>query len=118
MGEGSPSPAERTRVPVSTPGGILTSTRACSRTAPAPPQAGHFSGMTWPEPWQWWQVRAMEKKPWVSRSSPEPPQTGQALGAVPGLAPLPRQGSQRRVLGISSSFSTPKAASSSESSRW
>ena len=74
--------------------------------------------MTRPCPWQWWQVRAMEKKPWVSRSSPVPPQVGQARGEVPGLAPEPWHGSQRRALGISRIFSTPKAASSRVSSRW
>ena len=68
--------------------------------------------ITRPDPPQWWQVRAMEKKPWVSRISPEPPQVGQARGPVPGLAPLPWQDSQGRARGMVMRATVPKAASS------
>ena len=36
----------------------------------------------------------MEKKPWVARTRPAPPQVLQVVGLVPGLAPEPSQVSQ------------------------
>jgi hypothetical protein len=42
-----------------------------------------------PLPWQFEQGWEIEKIPWLSDSIPRPLQTGQTLGLVPGLAPLP-----------------------------
>jgi hypothetical protein len=44
-------------------------------TVPAPPQRVHG-----------WLI---EKKPWLSEVTPRPLQTGQIVGAVPGVAPEP-----------------------------
>ena len=44
-----------------------------------------------PLPWQLEHGCDIEKMPWLWASTPRPPQTGQTLGAVPGLAPLPWQ---------------------------
>ncbi len=74
--------------------------------------------MTRPAPWQWWQVRAMEKNPCVSRISPAPPQVGQVFGPVPGFAPEPWQVSQGFGRGMVMRDTVPKAASSKPISRW
>ena len=58
-------------------------------TRPAPSQLLQGSAMKRPVPWHLWQVCWIEKKPCCSRTWPEPPQVGQVLGWVPGLAPLP-----------------------------
>ena len=57
--------------------------------------------MTWPRPWQFGQVRSMEKKPWAARTRPTPAQVGQVFGLVPGLAPLPVHSSHWIVVGSS-----------------
>ncbi len=41
----------------------------------------------------------MEKKPWLRRTRPAPPQVPQAVGLVPGLAPEPSQVSQVMAAG-------------------
>ena len=56
----------------------------------------------------------MEKKPCVSRISPEPPQVPHVFGLVPGFAPEPWQVSHRRGRGILSRAVVPKAAFSKE----
>ena len=42
----------------------------------------------------------MEKKPWLARTRPWPPQVWQLVGWEPGLAPDPSQVSQVWVEGI------------------
>ena len=74
--------------------------------------------MTRPCPWQWWQVRAIEKKPWVSRTSPAPPQVGQVRGPVPGFAPEPLQVAHGFGRGMVMRAVVPNAASSKAISRW
>jgi len=97
---------------VSTPARTFTSRLAFSRVVPWPLQVGQRSTITRPAPPQCWQVRAMEKKPWVNRSSPVPPQVGQARGPVPGLAPEPWHSSQVLARGTVTWMVVPKAASS------
>ena len=63
--------------------------------------------MTSPRPWQFGQVRSMEKKPCVARTRPEPPQVGHCFGFEPGLAPVPEQASQVIEVGILSSAVLP-----------
>ena len=41
----------------------------------------------------------MEKKPWLARTRPWPPQVGHCLGLEPGLAPVPEQASQAIEVG-------------------
>ena len=49
----------------------------------------------------------MEKKPWLARTRPAPPQPLQVVGLVPGLAPVPSQASQVRAAGTTMSTSAP-----------
>ena len=56
-----------------------------------PPQVGHGSSITVPEPWQLEHGWEIEKIPWLWASTPRPLQTGQTFGVVPGLAPVPWQ---------------------------
>ncbi len=56
--------------------------------------------MTLPRPWQFGQVRSIEKKPCVARTRPWPPQVGQVFGFEPALAPEPEQTSQVVAVGI------------------
>jgi hypothetical protein len=63
--------------------------RRTVRWAPVPPHVGQGSSITVPEPWQFEHGCEMEKIPWLSDSTPRPLHTGQTLGLVPGLAPLP-----------------------------
>ncbi len=60
-----------------------------------------------PEPPQRGQVRSIEKKPWVARTRPAPPQVAQAVGLVPGLQPEPLQSSQAREAGTLISTAEP-----------
>ena len=80
------------------------SVQGLSMTRPPPPQAG--------------QARAMEKKPWLTRISPAPPQVVQTFGLVPGLAPEPLQVAQSSRRGMTTSLEPPNAASSKVISRW
>ncbi len=49
----------------------------------------------------------MEKKPWLARTRPAPPQVPQMVGLVPGLAPEPSQASQVMEAGTVISTSAP-----------
>ena len=49
----------------------------------------------------------MEKKPWVARTRPAPPQALQVVGLVPGWAPEPSQVSQVSAAGTTISTSEP-----------
>jgi hypothetical protein len=98
-------------------GGIFTSSVFCFLTRPAPPQSRQGSGMILPLPWHFGQVCWIEKKPCCMRTWPWPPQVGQVLGWVPGLAPLPWQVPHSSTAGMRIVFSAPRAASSSVISR-
>ena len=73
------------RVPSSTPAGMLTDSVRSRVTRPAPAQALQGSSMISPRPWQVGQVRSIEKKPWLARTRPWPPQVGQAARLGAGL---------------------------------
>src|SRR5690349_825804 len=105
------------RVPSSTPAGMLTESVRSRVTRPAPPQDAQGSSITSPRPWQFGQVRSMEKNPCVARTLPAPPQVGQVLGLEPDFAPEPEQASQVMEVGIFSSAVVPWKASSREISR-
>lgn len=60
-----------------------------------------------PEPPQRGQARSMEKKPCEARTRPWPLQVVQAVGLVPGLAPVPSQASQVMAAGTTISTSAP-----------
>ena len=49
----------------------------------------------------------MEKKPWLARTRPAPPQPVQVVGLVPGRAPEPSQVSQLSEAGTVISTSEP-----------
>src|SRR4051794_2463931 len=87
----SPLPASRIREPPLTPGGMFTRYFLSSRSRPCPPQVGHGSSITVPEPPQRAHGRVIENRPWPCDSTPRPWQTGQTTGEVPGRAPVPRQ---------------------------
>src|SRR3954454_16354425 len=87
----SPLPASRIREPSLTPGGMFTRYFLSSRSRPWPPQVGHGSSMTVPEPPQRAHGRVIENRPWPWDSTPRPWHTGQTTGEVPGRAPVPRQ---------------------------
>ena len=53
------------------------------------------------------QARSIEKKPWLARTRPAPPQPPQTVGLVPGLAPEPSQVSQVMEAGTLISTSEP-----------
>src|SRR3954468_21484617 len=61
------------------------------RTEPAPSHVGHGSSMIAPVPPQREHGWEIENRPWPWDSMPRPWQRGQTCGAVPGLAPVPRQ---------------------------
>ncbi len=108
----SPLPAMRTLLPSRTPAGMLTLSRLIVRRAPQPPQVAHGSSMIEPEPPQRWHGFEIEKTPWPCCSTPRPWQTGQIVGAVPGLAPEPWQVSQVVEVGTASDVCVPSTASS------
>src|SRR5919197_5284970 len=87
----SPLPGSRIREPSLTPGGMFTRYFLSSRRRPSPPQVGHGSSITVPEPPQRLHGRVIENSPWPWDSTPRPWQTGQTAGEVPGRAPVPRQ---------------------------
>ena len=70
----------------------VTSARRATR--PAPPQVSHGSGISWPVPWHVPHGAVVISVPKTLRRalwiSPVPPHVRQAIGAVPGCAPLPR----------------------------
>ena len=84
---------------------------------PAPWQVRQGSGITLPEPPQRGQARSMEKKPWLARTRPWPPQVWQLCACVPGRAPDPSQVSQVMAAGTLISTSAPANACSSVISR-
>ena len=49
----------------------------------------------------------MAKKPCEARTRPAPPQVGQVVGLVPGLAPTPSQASQVKAVAAVISTSEP-----------
>src|SRR3954470_3005811 len=57
--------------------------------APVPAHVGHGSSMTVPLPPQREHGCEIENRPWPCDSTPRPWQTGQIVGLVPGLAPVP-----------------------------
>src|SRR3972149_11142301 len=108
----SPSPEILSLEPESTPGGTFTVSSLVFLVLPVPRQSGHGSRMTEPAPLHAEHVLAMLKKPCWNVTCPLPPHVVQVVGTVPGRAPEPRHSSQLRVLGTSTFFSVPKAASS------
>ena len=113
----SPSPARRIRVPVSTPGGMLTDRVRSFSVRPCPPQDRHGFLTIWPSPAQVGQVRSTVKKPCWARTLPMPEQVGQVTGSAPPSAPVPRQVSQATEAGTLMVFWTPLNASSSVTRR-
>ena len=117
----SPSPLRRICIPSSTPGGIdtLILRVVCTRFCPRQVEQGVET--TSPSPSQRGQVPTLTNDPKMDcctrRISPVPWHCGQRIGVVPGSAPLPWQFEQVSRRGISSSFSTPKTASSKDSVR-
>ena len=95
------------RVPSSTPAGMLTFSVLSRRTRPWPAQLRHGLSITWPAPWQVWQVRSTVKKPCWARSRPRPWQVGHCCGLEPASAPLPWQTSQATELGTRTVASVP-----------
>ena len=87
------------RAPSSTPAGMRTESVRSRRTWPMPWQSPQGSSTRRPDPPQRGQARSMEKKPWVARTRPWPPQALQVVGLVPGLAPEPSQVSQVSAAG-------------------
>ena len=89
-----PEPATRSSIPSDTPAGMSSATSARCGTRPAPPQVSHGSGISWPVPWQVPHGAVVISVPNTLRRalwiSPVPWQVRQAIGAVPGCAPLPR----------------------------
>ena len=69
--------------------------------SPRPPHCG-----------QGWLI---EKKPWLSESTPRPPQRGQTCGLVPGSAPLPPQVAQAACFGTVTGIWVPLIAWSKQS---
>src|SRR5207302_5962120 len=103
----SPSPASRTRVPVSTPGGIFTCRLVSLSSLPLPRQFLQGSLTIVPLPPHWLQARETAKKPWVKRTSPAPPQVGHWRVCLL-FEPVPAHSSQRLGRGIFTVTSAPK----------
>ncbi len=74
---------------------------------PWPWHSAQASLIVWPWPWQVGQARSTAKKPFDVRTRPWPAQVEQVCGLVPGLAPVPWQASQVRVVGMVISTSAP-----------
>ena len=88
------------RSPLSMPAGILTASVLCCLMRPVPWQSLHGEVIILPLPWQRGQVCWIEKKPCCMRTWPCPPQVGQVVGLVPGLAPEPWQVSHSSMVGM------------------
>src|SRR5579872_3168726 len=84
-----PLPGTRTREPLSTPGGILTSKVSGLRIRPVPLHVGHRP-YSLPEPLHWGHVCEKRIAPAVRVTFPEPPHIEQVTAAPP-LVPLPPQ---------------------------
>ena len=113
----SPSPESRSRLPVSTPAGILTETRRTVFTWPAPRQWVQGWLTIWPAPRQRGQVVRRVKNPWLRVTWPEPWHWLQTSGSVPGSQVVPPQTGHTSRFSTSRDFSTPKAASMKERRR-
>src|ERR671923_443471 len=111
----SPFPGRRIREPSLTPAGMLTRYFLSSRSRPTPPQVGHGSSITVPEPPQREHGRVMENTPWPCDSTPRPWQTGQTIGEVPGRAPVPRQVLQAAYVATDTGTCAPSTACSNDS---
>jgi hypothetical protein len=61
------------------------------RSTPVPRHVEHGSVMIDPLPWQFRHGEENENRPWLSSTTPRPPQTPQTCGWVPGLLPDPAQ---------------------------
>src|SRR4051812_32560620 len=90
----SPSPLKRNCVPLSTPGGTLTSSLRLTTVRPEPRQLLHGFLMIVPCPRHWGQVDAMEKKPCERTTWPRPPHAVQVSAVDPACAPRPSQSLQ------------------------
>ena len=100
------------RVPVSTPGGMLTDSERSFCTRPAPAQTLQGFLMIWPSPEQVGQVRSTVKKPCCARTLPMPEQVGQVAGSAPASLPVPLQVSHGTAVGTLMLFCSPEYASS------
>src|SRR4051794_1523953 len=111
----SPLPASLIREPSLTPAGMFTRYFLSSRRRPWPPQVGHGSSITVPEPPQRAHGRVIENRPWPSDSTPRPWQTGHTDGAVPGRAPVPRQVPHAACVATETGTCAPSTACSNDS---
>src|SRR5438552_17697441 len=107
----SPLPAERSRAPVSTPGGILIVVLEVRSRRPAPWHARHGFSTTRPAPSHRGHVCAMLKIPRELITCPRPPQVEHVFEVEPGSAPAPRPDSQQSRIVTSFSFSPSNPAS-------
>ena len=108
-------------MPLSTPGGMPTETVRAIAARPLPRHCVQGWRRTVPVPPQLGQVETCVNDPKIVRceccTSPRPPQVGHRSGADPRSAPVPKHRGQVSNRSISIVFSTPVAASSSDSSR-
>src|SRR5512140_627865 len=98
LGPVSPCPGIETRLPSSTPEGIVTFIFCFFFARPDPPQSRQGFSMIEPSPLQLGQGCAMEKKPDERRTCPEPWQVGQTRFPAPSALPEPRQVLQESFL--------------------
>ncbi len=110
MRPGSPLPAKRTLVPSRTPAGIFTRYFLTVFCAPEPWQVGHGSSITVPLPPQREHGCEIENRPWPWDSIPRPWHFGHTTGAVPGLAPVPRQVGHIWLVGTETDTCAPSIA--------
>ena len=80
LSPGSPSPAIRILVPVSTPAGIVTEIVFCFFIFPVPEHLRHGFFILEPSPPHVGHGLSIEKKPCCDRTLPAPPQVEQVLG--------------------------------------
>src|SRR3546814_1013558 len=88
---GLPRPFSLIRWPSPTPGGTRSFTSRGRRSTPVPRQPGQGSSTTEPRPPHAGHGDENEKRPWLSDTTPRPPQLAHCRGLVPGLAPDPEQ---------------------------
>src|SRR5688572_10119752 len=115
---GAPRPLRRIVCPSDTPAGMRARTSRGRRSMPAPWQVGQGSRMIDPRPWQLRHGVENENMPWLSSTTPRPPQTGQRSGYVPGLAPDPWHVEHWASLVNCSVVVMPRTASSKSSVSW
>ena len=104
------------RVPVSTPGGILTVSARRVRTRPSPAHSAQGCGITVPKPWQAGHGR--EVMTWPRKRAGDlldlaaaPADVAGAAATVPGAVPAPGQVAQTTAVSTWISRVAPKAAS-------